>query len=234
MSSVETLEKRTVSALSYLGLYKLHLANLYLSYAQTQPWTLNKSELHDVARSIIPTLSWKLDGTPIITAAHYRLAYSIIKDDPFIADADKQIIYDAWPQHHRNHRPHERSPRRAPQRLRHVGSARRPILHRPAHAPHRRIPQLDAHTRRATLAEMGVGTLRNHQHPVTHTTRGERVALAGRLVDHQPHPRAADGCLLRRVLHPRVHRPIRPPPSHRPRTRGPPHLRRQSHAPSQR
>lgn len=96
MSSIETLEKRTVSALSYFGLYKLHLANLYLAYAQTQPWILNKTELHDVARSIIPTLSWKLDGTAITTAAHYRLAYSIIKDDPFITDDDKQIIYDAW------------------------------------------------------------------------------------------------------------------------------------------
>ena len=96
MSSLETLEKRTVSALSYFGLYKLHLANLYLAYAQTQPWTLNKRELHDVARSIIPTLSWKLDGTPITTAAHYRLAYSIIKEDPFIADDYKQVIYDAW------------------------------------------------------------------------------------------------------------------------------------------
>lgn len=96
MISIDMLEKRTVSALSYFGLYKLHLVNLYLAYAQTQPWVLNKMELHDVARSIIPTLSWKLDGTGITTAAHYRLAYSVIKDDPFIADDDKRIIYDAW------------------------------------------------------------------------------------------------------------------------------------------
>ncbi|MBF1086758.1 MAG: hypothetical protein HXL39_00285 [Schaalia sp.] len=96
MISIDTLEKRTVSALSYFGLYKLHLVNLYLAYAQTQPWTLNKRELHDVVRSIIPTLSWKLDGTAIATAAHYRLVYALIKDDPFIANDDKQVIYDAW------------------------------------------------------------------------------------------------------------------------------------------